>query len=38
MIFGDSKAPCAELVVIGDEVISGLILDRNSTIFGRADS
>jgi nicotinamide-nucleotide amidase len=34
MIFGDSKAPCAELVVIGDEVISGLILDRNSKYLG----
>ena len=34
MIFGDSKAPCAELVVIGDEVISGLILDRNSQYLG----
>lgn len=34
MIFGDSKAPCAELVVIGDEVISGLILDRNSQFLG----
>ena len=34
MIFGDSKASCAELVVIGDEVISGLILDRNSQYLG----
>ncbi len=34
MIFGDSKVPCAELVVIGDEVISGLILDRNSQYLG----
>ena len=34
MIFGDSKASCAELVVIGDEVISGLILDRNSKYLG----
>ena len=34
MIFGDSKAPCAELVVIGDEVVSGLILDRNSQYLG----
>ncbi|MBT3367636.1 MAG: competence/damage-inducible protein A [Nitrospina sp.] len=34
MIFGGSKAPCAELVVIGDEVISGLILDRNSQFLG----
>ena len=34
MIFGDAKAPCAELVVIGDEVISGLILDRNSQYLG----
>jgi len=34
MIFGDSKAPCAELVVIGDEVTSGLILDRNSQYLG----
>ncbi len=37
MIFGDSsssKMPCAELVVIGDEVISGLILDRNSQYLG----
>jgi nicotinamide-nucleotide amidase len=34
MIFGDSKAPCAELVVIGDEVVSGLILDRNSQFLG----
>lgn len=35
MIFGDSKAPCAELVVIGDEVVSGLILDRNSQYLGK---
>ena len=34
MIFGNSKAPCAELVVIGDEVISGLILDLNSQYLG----
>ena len=34
MIFGGSKAPCAELVVIGDEVVSGLILDRNSQFLG----
>jgi nicotinamide-nucleotide amidase len=34
MIFGDTKVPCAELVVIGDEVISGLILDRNSQFLG----
>ncbi len=34
MIFGDSKVSCAELVVIGDEVISGLILDRNSRYLG----
>lgn len=34
MIFGDTKMPCAELVVIGDEVISGLILDRNSQFLG----
>ncbi len=34
MIFSDSKAPCAELVVIGDEVVSGLILDRNSKFLG----
>ena len=34
MIFGDSKAPSAELVVIGDEVVSGLILDRNSQYLG----
>lgn len=34
MIFGGSKAPCAELVVIGDEVVSGLILDRNSQYLG----
>ena len=34
MIFGDSKVSCAELVVIGDEVISGLILDRNSQFLG----
>jgi nicotinamide-nucleotide amidase len=34
MIFGGSKAPCAELVVIGDEVVSGLILDRNSKYLG----
>ncbi len=34
MIFGNSKAPSAELVVIGDEVISGLILDSNSQFLG----
>ena len=34
MIFGNSKAPSAELVVIGDEVVSGLILDRNSQFLG----
>jgi nicotinamide-nucleotide amidase len=34
MIFGNSKAPSAELVVIGDEVVSGLILDRNSKFLG----
>lgn len=34
MIFGGSKVPCAELVVIGDEVVSGLILDRNSQYLG----
>ena len=34
MIFGESKVRCAELVVIGDEVISGLILDRNSQYLG----
>jgi nicotinamide-nucleotide amidase len=34
MIFGDSNAPSAELVVIGDEVVSGLILDRNSQFLG----
>jgi nicotinamide-nucleotide amidase len=34
MIFGNTKAPCAELVVIGDEVVSGLILDRNSQFLG----
>ncbi|MBC8286931.1 MAG: competence/damage-inducible protein A [Nitrospinae bacterium] len=34
MIFGDCKVPCAELVVIGDEVVSGLILDRNSQYLG----
>ena len=34
MIFGNSKARCAELIVIGDEVISGLILDRNSQYLG----
>jgi nicotinamide-nucleotide amidase len=34
MIFGGSKVPRAELVVIGDEVVSGLILDRNSQFLG----
>ena len=34
MIFGDAKVSCAELVVIGDEVVSGLILDRNSQYLG----
>ncbi len=34
MIFGGFKVPCAELVVIGDEVVSGLILDRNSKFLG----
>ncbi len=34
MIFGRSKAHCAELIVIGDEVVSGLILDRNSQYLG----
>ncbi|MBT5651574.1 MAG: competence/damage-inducible protein A [Nitrospina sp.] len=33
-MFGNSKVPCAELVVIGDEVVSGLILDRNSQFLG----
>ncbi len=34
MIFGDSKSPRAELVVIGDEIISGLIADKNSQYLG----
>jgi nicotinamide-nucleotide amidase len=34
MIFSGSKVPCAELVVIGNEVVSGLILDRNSQFLG----
>ncbi len=35
MGFGDSKASQAEIIVIGDEVISGLIVDTNSKYLGQ---